>query len=225
MKNRTWWILPALACVAVYSGCEKPAGSPPVENVGYQGKPAAHWIQQLDPGRSSSDRAGAIKALGAIGPEAKAAVPALIECMKDEELRPMAILALGSMGPEARAAIPELIAALKDRDDRVRSRAAAALSRIGPEAVPQLVAEVQEDKDKIEPCQLDDTWFDELVRENPSLVICGLTLLGLASLATLLQITRLWIRHRERVARISMGLDPDKEISRGEGEKKEKTPA
>ena len=48
--------------------------------------------------------------LGKIGPEAKAAVPSLIELLKDqsESIRISSSIALGNIGPEVKVAIPEL---------------------------------------------------------------------------------------------------------------------
>ena len=74
--------------------------------------------------------------LGVIGPEAKPAIPALIDVLQEEDkyFRSHGAVALGKIGREARAAVPALIKALKDREEDVRREAAAALGRIGPEA-------------------------------------------------------------------------------------------
>jgi adenylate cyclase len=54
--------------------------------------------------------------LGAFGPEALAAVPALIDALADENLwvRRGAVTALGKMGPAAEAAVPALTALQQD---------------------------------------------------------------------------------------------------------------
>ena len=63
---------------------------------------------------SASDfevRRAAIKALGKIGPDARAAIPALIRNMKDENafIREYSAESLGQIGPVAKEAVPQLI--------------------------------------------------------------------------------------------------------------------
>src|SRR5262249_23615466 len=63
---------------------------------------------------SGTVRHTAAGALGRIGPEAKAAVPALTNLLKDHDdrVRDAAAWALGLMGPESKAAVPTLTDAL-----------------------------------------------------------------------------------------------------------------
>jgi len=81
---------------------------------------------------ASDLRKSVVRALGYIGLQAKAAVPTLIETLKDEEayVRKCAADALGSMGPQAKAAGPALKEALEDDDRNVRRSAADALKKI-----------------------------------------------------------------------------------------------
>jgi HEAT repeat protein len=75
--------------------------------------------------------------LGKIGPEANAAVPALIEAFRDEDkfVRRIAAEALANIGPDAKAAVPALIETLKDVNEVIRSSAASALEKLNtPEA-------------------------------------------------------------------------------------------
>jgi hypothetical protein len=68
-----------------------------------------------DPGRDA--RAAAARGLGLLGPEARAAVPALAEAVRDDAsgtARMAAADALAAIGPEARGALPALEAALRD---------------------------------------------------------------------------------------------------------------
>ena len=73
-------------------------------------------------------------ALGLIGPEARAAVPLLIDALQDEDkyLRGHAATTLGQLGRPAGSAVPALAKALGDDDEDVRANAATALGRIGP---------------------------------------------------------------------------------------------
>jgi hypothetical protein len=78
--------------------------------------------------------------LGAFGPEATLAVPALTACLRDDPrdvvkgsvvcLRGMAARALGNIGPRARSAVPRLVPLLADKDPTARVYAAIALWRI-----------------------------------------------------------------------------------------------
>lgn len=181
----------------------------------YEGKPASHWVAMLGGLGGSPDaksRLAAVRAVGALGPEARAAVPGLIECLGERLLRSAAAFALGEMGAEARAAAPVLISALVDEDEQVRASAAAALTKLGSAAVPDLLAAVQRLDEASAPPRPSKTWFDQLVDEQPTIVAAGLVIvLVVAILASLLALV-LWMRHRERLARIEKCV----EIDRGE---------
>ncbi len=75
----------------------------------------------------------AADALGAIGPKAASAVPALTEALSDEHeaVRMGAAAALGRIGPKAAPAVPALTEALSDEDEWVRGSASLALDEIG----------------------------------------------------------------------------------------------
>jgi HEAT repeat protein len=81
-------------------------------------------------------RLQAAAALGAIGPPATAAVPALAAALKDREpdLRAAAADALGQIGPDAKDAVPGLVDRLKDEEEAVRRAAGEALKKIDPQA-------------------------------------------------------------------------------------------
>ena len=90
---------------------------------------------------SDSDiRSIAAVTLGEIGPEAKDAIPALIQLLQDQDAegfaRANAALALGQIGEGAKDAMSVLIQALRDQDKYVRRDAAGALEEIGtPRAI------------------------------------------------------------------------------------------
>ncbi len=92
----------------------------------------------------------AARALAIIGPDARAAVPALAQALRgtDRELRWDAGIALGRIGE---AAMPELINALAAKDPNVRHAAANAFYYAGPAAKPAVPALVQRLTDDSEP--------------------------------------------------------------------------
>ena len=71
-----------------------------------------------------------------LGPDAAAAVPNLIDALKDEDtgFRREVIFALAGVGPAAEKAVPALLAIASDPDSETRAAACYALGRIGPAA-------------------------------------------------------------------------------------------
>jgi HEAT repeat protein len=136
---------------------------------------AAHYLTELDPAAQSaavpqliaalndgidetnrpaydSLRAAAAQALGQFGPTAKAAVPALVERLEDENayVRVSAATALWRINRHA-AAVPALIAELKNEDRHVRSRAVGDLgdiadSRNSSVVIPVLISTLTNDE-------------------------------------------------------------------------------
>jgi HEAT repeat protein len=218
MKPRCWKSIAACGCVVLWlSSCNSrgsgSGGAPPATL--YQGQTFAAWIAQAEEARGES-RLQAIRTLGAVGPaggaESRAAVSALLAALADPGCRAAAALSLGSFGPDARVAVPPLVRALRDVDQDVRTGAAAALTKIGPEAIPPLVAAVSGLGESPPFYGENGTWFDELVRVKPQSVVVGLVFIALATLLALFQGFKLWTRHRERLARIERGLDPDSQL-------------
>ena len=75
----------------------------------------------------------------------KEAVPVYLHVLsqdKEVSVRRTAAVQLGRLGPEAAAACPELGAAMAEEDDQLSDTAAAALTRIGAKAVPELIRQV-----------------------------------------------------------------------------------
>jgi HEAT repeat protein len=79
-------------------------------------------------------RISAAKAVGQIGPDAREALPALIEIVKDETehrgIRILAVKALGHMGPEAKTAVPSLTRLSVGQDKLFKKAIQKALSDI-----------------------------------------------------------------------------------------------
>jgi HEAT repeat protein len=110
-------------------------------------------------------QAYAATALMRIGPDAKPAVPALIEVVKKYKdpahlARLNAIAALGKIGPGAKEAVPTLAEVAKDKPPMSAARLAAvtALGQIGPEAkaaVPTLIDLLGEEESKAGPLRLE----------------------------------------------------------------------
>jgi len=103
------------------------------------------------------DREHAAKALWEIGPAAEAALPALIEALRDENwpVGPVGVYvanALGMIGPAAKAAVPALVQALEEGNENLRHSAALALGRIalGAEvAVPALIKRLKDESIRV----------------------------------------------------------------------------
>jgi len=87
-------------------------------------------LQQLE-SSDHSPRVHAVRTIGFLGEQGRAAVPRLIGLLGHPDIRLEAAWALGRIGTPARAAVPMLISALKNRDAGLRLRAAEALGRIG----------------------------------------------------------------------------------------------
>jgi HEAT repeat protein len=116
----------------------------------HDGKTIADFERMLKDPNPTTQAQGAA-GLSRLGPDARSAMPSLIEALKkdDPPVRRNAALALGEIGPDARDAVPALCEALKDPEWMVRWQAAQALGRIGPDA-RQAIPELQKLADKPE---------------------------------------------------------------------------
>jgi HEAT repeat protein len=98
----------------------------------FEGRPLSSWIADLK-ATAPQTRNAAAYAISGMGPAAKAAVPALVEALKDETnpaVRFPVCVALREIGPEAREAVPALTEALDDRNDDVAAMARKAIRAI-----------------------------------------------------------------------------------------------
>ena len=91
--------------------------------------------------RDSVGPADRPRTLQQLGPDAKTAVPALVQRLWDPDtsVRQAVVLALRDIGPEAKVAIPALAQRLRDPDRYVAVDAAHTLGRMGPDSTPSLV--------------------------------------------------------------------------------------
>src|SRR5262245_47937040 len=105
----------------------------------FQGKPRSYWLQELkSPSSTTSMRAA--NAVGHFAPEAKEAIPDLIQLLDAREplVRWAAAEALGKFGTDARDAVPALRKlAAEDPEAAVRETAGSALAQIAPGARPE----------------------------------------------------------------------------------------
>ena len=104
-------------------------------------------LRHIEPPNATVVRMAAARSLGIIGPEARAAVPALIGTLRDQEtgVRWEAAAALGRIGKDS---VPALIEGLWDRDVKVRHAATYALGAVGPEAsaaIPVLIRRLKDE--------------------------------------------------------------------------------
>jgi len=107
-------------------------------------------IQDLKEGDDAS-RAQAAEALGLLGPNGKAALPALLVALRDEYelVRQNALYSIIAIGPDA-TATEALTSSLKDSDNFVRALSANALGQLGAlarQSVPAL-REALHDRDE-----------------------------------------------------------------------------
>jgi hypothetical protein len=100
-------------------------------------------------------RWAAVRAIGEIGPKAKAAVPTLIEILRrdsiDRAMEYSAVWALGEIGPEAAPAVPALIEYLPRGGTIGATETARSFGKIGPDAksaIPALYRLRRETRDK-----------------------------------------------------------------------------
>jgi hypothetical protein len=117
----------------------------------YDGRSTSFWIDALQD-QDKGKRRQAIANLGAIGSEAKDAIPGLSQILMqddDQEIRAVAALALYKIGGQE--TVPALIVGMDDDFEWVRMNCALALTRAGASAegaVPVLTAAVKKPENR-----------------------------------------------------------------------------
>lgn len=83
----------------------------------YKGKPLAYWVERLQKGETDKDQLEAAEALKVFGPDAKWAVPTLVEMLDDRSYvyQRMVTEILCEIGPAAKEAVPDLLKRLKEK--------------------------------------------------------------------------------------------------------------
>jgi len=114
---------------------EEPQGN--ADEVKYEGRTIAELIAALGD-QDSGTRISAVYHLGNMGPEAKSAVPSLVDALNQKGLRESILHSLGNIGAGAEEAIPALIKAIAEYAPACRWKAAEALAKIGEPAVAAL---------------------------------------------------------------------------------------
>jgi HEAT repeat protein len=143
LKNSFIWFGLCIVAAVTTPGCSRTTNEQPSDDQGVSAHIEA--LQNGDP----NQREEAAKALGEIGPDAKAAVPALVAAVtRDEEssVRKASGEALAAIGADA---VPELLPFLNDSDSTVRWRSVHTLELLGPsakDALPQIIKRL-EDRD------------------------------------------------------------------------------
>jgi HEAT repeat protein len=102
------------------------------------GRTLSQWIADLKAAAPQTRNAAAYEIAG-MGPEAAAAVPALVQALDDPEasVRFPVTVALMEIGPAAKAAVPKLQKMVDEElNDEIAASARRALKRIDPSAVP-----------------------------------------------------------------------------------------
>ncbi len=136
-------LLAALAGCVLLGAAPRPLpgqGARSVDSPVSRGKSLADWMLQAEH-YIPELRREALRAIAALGPGARDALPVLTRATRDEQedVRFWAVEALRKLGPQARPAVPALLVVLTDDTRRVQLAARSALEAVGPAAAPALL--------------------------------------------------------------------------------------
>ena len=137
MLQRALAISGLAAILATTSGLAQSAPAATREPIA-EGRPLSAWIAELKAPAPETRNAAAYQIAG-MGPQAAAAVPALIEALDDPiaAVRYPVTVALLEIGPAAKAAVPRLRQMMEEEiNDEIAAGARRALKHIDPSAVP-----------------------------------------------------------------------------------------
>ena len=137
MLQRALAISGLAAILATTSGLAQSAPAATREPMA-EGRPLSAWIAELKAPAPETRNAAAYQIAG-MGPQAAAAVPALIEALDDPiaAVRYPVTVALLEIGPAAKAAVPRLRQMMEEEiNDEIAAGARRALKHIDPSAVP-----------------------------------------------------------------------------------------
>jgi hypothetical protein len=117
-----------LATVAGSASAQQKAAEPT-----YQDKPLTYWIGELK-ALAPYSRNAAAYAISGMGAQARKAVPALVEALKNPDeintVRFPILVALREIGPEAKDAVPAIEPFVDDRNDEISAMARKAIKAI-----------------------------------------------------------------------------------------------
>jgi HEAT repeat protein len=131
---KAWGVAAFVMSSTVLAQAKPVHSKEPVSN----GRPLSQWVADLKAPAPQTRNAAAYEIAG-MGPDAAAAVPALIEALDDPiaAVRYPVTVALLEIGPAAKAAVPRLQQMVDEEiNDEIAASARRALKRIDPTAVP-----------------------------------------------------------------------------------------
>jgi len=139
-------------CIAMLGGltCTWHAAADEIQPL-YKGKPLSYWLDRVQKAESDTEQTLAADAVKAFGPDAKPAIPKLVEMLDDRSVhfRNMICEVLRELGPHAKSGVPQLVKLLREKKARDPEDVMLVLQAIGPdakEAIPVLMDNLHDEK-------------------------------------------------------------------------------